>query len=62
MRECLFEGDWKASPNGLVRNLADLSLGALRTHMSKKGELAVCVLESFVGKALTACTRLEFGS
>jgi hypothetical protein len=36
MRECLFEGDWKVSPNGLVRNLADLSLGALRTHMSKK--------------------------
>ncbi|KAF1995250.1 hypothetical protein P154DRAFT_474609 [Amniculicola lignicola CBS 123094] len=35
-RECLLEGDWKASLNGLVRNLADLWPGALRTHMSEK--------------------------
>jgi hypothetical protein len=41
-RECLLEGDWKASLNGLVRGLADLWPGALRTHMSEKGELAVC--------------------
>jgi hypothetical protein len=41
-RECLLEGDWKASLNGLVRNLADLWPGALRTHMSEKGEDAVC--------------------
>jgi hypothetical protein len=39
-RECLLEGDWKASLNGLVRNLADLWPGALRTHMSEKGKLA----------------------
>jgi hypothetical protein len=44
-RECLLEGDWKASLNGLVRNLADLWPGALRTHMSEKGELAVCAQE-----------------
>jgi hypothetical protein len=44
-RECLLEGDWKASLNGLVRNLADLSPGTLRTHMSEKGELAVYAQE-----------------
>jgi hypothetical protein len=32
-RECLLEGDWKASLNSLVRNLADLSPGALWTHV-----------------------------
>lgn len=41
-RECLLEGDWKASLNSLVRSLADLWPGALRTHISEKGELAVC--------------------
>lgn len=35
-RECLLEGDWKASLNSLVRNLADLAPGTLRTHMSEK--------------------------
>ena len=42
-RECLLEGDWKTSLNSLVRNLADLSPGALRTHMSEKGKLAVSI-------------------
>jgi hypothetical protein len=40
-RECLLKGDWKASLNSLVRNLADLWPGTLRTHMSEKGKLAV---------------------
>lgn len=40
-RECLLEGDWKTSLNSLVRNLADLSSGALKSHMSEKGKLAV---------------------
>ena len=44
-RECLLEGDWKASLNGLVTNLADLSPGVLRTHMSEKGEHAVYAQE-----------------
>lgn len=44
-RECLLEGDWKASLNGLVRSLADLWPGALRTQMSEKGKLASYVQE-----------------
>ena len=40
-RECLLEGDLKASLNSLVRNLADLLPGALWTHMFEKGELVV---------------------
>jgi hypothetical protein len=35
-RECLLEGDWKASLNNLVRSLADFVPGTLRTHMSEK--------------------------
>jgi hypothetical protein len=37
-RECLLEGDWKASLNSLVRNLAmdNHMTGTLRTHMSEK--------------------------
>lgn len=41
-RECLLEGDWKASLNGLVRNIAELWPGALKTHMSEKGKVAEC--------------------
>ena len=36
-RECSLEGDWKASLNGLVRNLTELWPGTLKTHMSEKG-------------------------
>lgn len=39
-RECLLEGDWKASLNGLVRTLVVESSGALKSHMSEKGKLA----------------------
>ncbi|KAF2647460.1 hypothetical protein K491DRAFT_772482 [Lophiostoma macrostomum CBS 122681] len=35
-RLCSLEGDWKASLNGLVRNLTDFWPGTLKTHMSKK--------------------------
>ncbi|EDU45947.1 hypothetical protein PtrSN002B_010399 [Pyrenophora tritici-repentis] len=35
-RECSLEGDWKASLNSLVRNLADLWKETLKTHMSEK--------------------------
>ncbi|KAH7111136.1 hypothetical protein B0J11DRAFT_554388 [Dendryphion nanum] len=35
-RECLLEGDWKASMNSVVRGIADLWLGVLKTHMSEK--------------------------
>ncbi|KAF9733831.1 hypothetical protein PMIN01_08174 [Paraphaeosphaeria minitans] len=35
-RECSLEGDWKASLNSVIRNLADLEAGALKTHMSEK--------------------------
>lgn len=38
-RECLLEGDWKASLNGVIRNLADFWPGALKTHMSEKGKV-----------------------
>jgi hypothetical protein len=44
-RECLLEGDWKASLNGLVRNLAHLWPGALKTDMSEKGKVAGCPKE-----------------
>jgi hypothetical protein len=44
-RECLLEGDWKASLNGLVTNLADLSSSVLMTHMSEKSELAMYAQE-----------------
>lgn len=35
-RECSLEGDWKASLNGVIRNLAELWPDALKTHMSEK--------------------------
>lgn len=36
--ECSLEGNWKASLNAILRNLADLWPGALKTHMSEKGK------------------------
>jgi hypothetical protein len=39
-RECLLEGDWKASLNSLVEGLADLSPDILRTHTSEKSTYA----------------------
>lgn len=44
-RECSLEGDWKASLNGLVKNLAGLWPRVLKTHMSEKGKLAGYIQE-----------------
>ena len=57
-RDCLLEGDWKASLNSLVKNLADLSPEVLRTHMSEKSKSARYARE-LMCKMLTVCASVE---
>lgn len=54
-RECSLEGDWKASLNGVIRNLADIWPGALKTHMSEKGKVSSSPRESCRQQAKLRC-------